>query len=116
MKLNGEKIRINLVECGIKENFYFEEVNKVHSMEARSYNALIGQANRNTEQQSRYASVIVYHYIDPRTGKTREFISPIIQKDKISLGFILAGKKETFVYADRGDPGNYFFDVDFLAE
>ena len=114
LKLNGEKILVNLPECEIKENYYFDEVEKVHSSRAQSYNAMIGQDYRNVEKQSRYAAVIIYSYSNPKTGASKKFISPVIQKDKISLGFLLNEKKETFIYADRNDANNYFFDLDFL--
>lgn len=114
LKLNGEKIFVTLPECEIKENFYFEEVDRVHSSSAQSYNAMIGQDYRNVEKQSRYATVIIYNYLNPKTGESKKFISPVIQKDKISLGFLLSEKKETIIYADRNDPNIYFFDLDFL--
>ena len=114
LKLNGEKILVTLPECEIKENFYYEEVDRVHSSKAQSYNAMIGQGYRNVEKQSRYATVVVYNYTNPKTGELKKFISPIIQKDKISLDFLLNEKKETFIYVDRNDPNTYFFDLDFL--
>jgi hypothetical protein len=113
LKLNGEKILINLTDCEVKENFYFDEVEKVHSSRAQTYNAMTGQDYRNVEKRSRYATVIIYRYTNSKTGESEKFISPIIEKDKISLGFLLSAKKETFIYIDRNDPGNYFFDLDF---
>jgi hypothetical protein len=116
LRLNGEKIIVDLERCEVKANFYYEEVAKVHSTEAQAYNALIGQSYRNVEQQSRNSAVIVFRYTLPRTGKEQVFVSPLLRKDKVSLGFLLAEKKETNIYVNRADAGDYFFDVDFLFE
>ena len=116
LRQNGEKIMVNFSECEIKENFYYEEVDKVHSSKAQSLNAMIGQDFRNVENQSRYASVLQYKYDNPRTGTLQIFTSGVITKDKISLGFLLAEHKTTFVYVDKKDPEKYFFDLDFLNQ
>jgi hypothetical protein len=114
LRLNGEKIIVDFTNCEIRNNFYYEEVNKVYSSEARAYNSLIGQDYRNVEQQSRHTSVIVFSYPNPRTGEKLTFISPVISKDRITLEFLLGEKKQTVIYADRNNPENYFFDVEFL--
>lgn len=116
LKQNGEKILVNLSECEIKENFYYEEVDKVHSSRSQALNAMIGQDYRNVENQSRYASVLQYKYDNPKIGKLQTFTSGVIAKDKISLGFLLAGQKTTFIYIDKTDPEKYFFDIDFLDQ
>jgi len=47
-------------------------------------------------------------------GKMRTFYSPLIRKDKTTLEFLLASKKETLLFVDRGNAEKYWMDLGFL--
>jgi hypothetical protein len=46
----------------------------------------------------------------------RKFYSVAVNKDKTTVEFYLITKKQTTIYYDVNNPGNYFFDLPFLEE
>jgi hypothetical protein len=114
---NGEKIRVEFKNCEIKENFYYEDVQKLHSdTRVYAFFALTGtvQSEAITTKESRHSAVVVYKFSNPRTGELQTFISPVITKDKVTLSVLLDQQQLSYIYADRDNSGNYFFDLSFL--
>jgi hypothetical protein len=47
-------------------------------------------------------------------GKSQRFMSEGIKKDPIALSLLLEKKRKLYLYVDRDNPENYFFDLTFL--
>ncbi len=125
LKENGDKIRVDLTKCQLREHNYTEErdrdghKNELLTLdierEIQGWNALGGGAMRNVEQVQVTQTVIIYSYLNNRTGKTEKFISRVVPKDKISLTFYLDKQIETTLYVDKTNRERYYFDLDFLT-
>jgi hypothetical protein len=124
LKENGDKIKVDLTKCELKEHDYTEERDRYGhenelltldiEREIQGWNALGGGAMRNVEQVQATQTVIIYSYVNNRTGKTEKFISRVVPKDKITLTFYLDKQKETTLYVDKTNRERYYFDLDFL--
>lgn len=124
LKENGDKIKVDLTRCELKEHNYTEERERGgHTSELltldiereiQMWNALGGGAMRNVEQVQVTQTVIIYSCLNDRTGQTDKFISRVIPKDKITLTFYLDKQKETTLYVDKINRQRYYFDLDFL--
>ena len=108
---NGIPIEVDLGKVEIKSNQYRQEVETAYSRsEYAGYDVMVGRDPREFESVNR--SILVYQTeVD---GQKRIFYSPEIDKDPVTLEFMLASKKSTRIYMDRENPGDYFFDVTFL--
>ncbi|MBV4359226.1 hypothetical protein [Pinibacter aurantiacus] len=125
LKENGEKIRIDLTECEVKEHNYIEEREKEKGPNDPLFLAIeqsIYSGNTGTgfdkpsfEQVQVKQTVIVFSRYNSRTGLTDKFVSRVIPKDKVSLSFYLDQQKHTFLYVDKSNPARYYFDLDFLV-
>ncbi|GAB2677801.1 hypothetical protein GCM10027036_34410 [Flavihumibacter cheonanensis] len=125
LKVNGDKIKVDLTKCELKEHNYTEEREKYGhknelltldiEREIQGWDALSGGAMRNVEQVQVTQTVIIYSYLNNRTGQTEKFISRVIPKDKITLTFYLDKQKETTLYVDKTNRERYYFDLDFLT-
>lgn len=60
--------------------------------------------------------VIIFSYNNPRTGAPEIFVSPPINRDKVTLTFYLEKQKNIFVYVDKSDRSKYYFDLEFLSK
>lgn len=126
LKINGDKIPVNLSSCEIKEHNYIEERDKYgHSNELltldferqiQGWDAIAGGSIRNVEQVQVKQTVLVYSYQNERTGKIEKFISRVIPKDKITLSFYLDRQKQIMLYVDKINRDKYYFDLDFLND
>lgn len=117
LKQNGEKIKVEFKDCEVKDNFYYEEVQR-HGSQAQAFLALTvggAAANDKPEIQSRHSAVIVYKYENPRTGELQTFMSAVIPKDKVTLSVLIDMQQYTFIYANKSNSEEYFFDLDFLG-
>jgi len=122
---NGDKIKVDLTKCELKEHNYTEERDRYGhknelltfdiEREIQGWNALGGGAMRNVEQVHVKQTVIIYSHLNNRTGKTEKFISRVVPKDKITLAFYLDNQKETTLYVDKTNRERYYFDLDFLT-
>ena len=112
---NGIKTEVDLSKVEIKSNLYREEIiNEGYSPvdKYKAFDTLVGKDNR--EYNNVKESVIVYEA--EVLGKKRKFYSSTIPKDEITLLFLLGNQKKTFIYSDRLNQDNYFFDLEFLNE
>lgn len=109
---NGLKIEINLSKIEIKSSNYREEIIDNGYSKYKALDTLSETDNR--EYNTIKECILVYE--TQVSEKKFKFFSPIIPKDEITLRFLLNNQKTTFIYQDKTDPGNYFFDIDFLYE
>lgn len=124
LKEKGEKIRVDLSKCTIKENNYTEERKKYeHSNQFLTFdlerriqilNGVGGGSWRNVEQAHVEQTVLIYYHQNNRTGEMEKFVSRVLPKDKITLSFYLDSQNETNLYVDKTDRNKYYFDLDFL--
>ena len=97
----GDKVIIDLDNCDLKENNYYNDVTN----RGLSRADLRDQGYK--EQYVEESVIIFYHRIG---GKTEKFTSPIFPLNKILLSTYILNKK-VILYIDRFDCGNYFFDI-----
>ena len=124
LKENGERIKVDLTQCEIKENNYTEEQEKYgysnelltfdFERQIQAWNAIGGGSRRNIKEVRVEQSTIVYYHQNNRTGQTEKFVSRIIPKNKITLSFYLDSQKQTILYVDNTNRNKYYFDLDFL--
>ena len=98
LKQHGEKIIIDLDNCDIKENNYYEDI--------ASKIMLPAQAD-NYREQYIVQSVIIYNY--NRNGASEKFVSQTFAVDTITLESHILNN-EIILYVDTFDRGKYFFD------
>ena len=114
LKDSGTTIDVDFSQCELKSNQYREEVDQGFTL-ASKYMALDVMAGRdNREYQNVDQSVIVFE--TDYKGERVTFYSPLINKEKMTLEFLLADKKSTKVYVDRLNKENYYFDLEFIWE
>lgn len=123
LKTNGDRIRVDLNSCDIRGHDY-REAKAAHGADnllvdltvSAEFRALMNHLDDpgGTGMQNVQQSVIVFSRVNPKTGTTERFLSPIIAKDKITLLFYLDRQKQTTLYVDKSDRGLYYFDLDFL--
>ncbi|MCD2425513.1 hypothetical protein LQ567_22200 [Niabella pedocola] len=124
LKLNGNRIRVDLTQCEVKEHNYAEERERYgHSNplltlsfegDIQAWNAIGGGSFRNIEQVQVTQTVIVFNYLNQQTGKMEKYVSRVIPKDKVTLSFYMDKQKQTDLYVDKVNSNNYYFDLEFL--
>jgi hypothetical protein len=110
-KQSADKIKVNLSDCEIISNNYTEQVEKVKSYKAQALDSIY-DSGKNIEQVDINQTVIVYK--TTQYGQKEQFNSSTINKDRITLNFLLAKHKETYLYVDRNNRQKYYFDIEFL--
>jgi hypothetical protein len=125
IKENGEKILVDLTSCELKEHSYVEEREKsngsdnamLHAIEIHMYgwSAISVYDLKKPEQVQVNQTVIIFSRDNSRTGQTDRFVSRVIPRDKVTLGFYLDQQKQTTLYVDKSNPARYYFDLDFLT-
>ena len=103
LKIDGEKIILDFDNCDIKENNYNLDVTN------RGFSNLdiarSGYKEKNIEQ-----STIVYYH--KKAEISEKYISQVFPLNSITLASHII-KNEIFLYVDRFDRNNYFFDFNF---
>ncbi len=110
---NGLKIEVDLSKVEIKSSDYREQIIDNGYSELSTYkalDALTGKDNR--EYNDIKESILIYQV--QVVEDNFKFYSPVIPKDAITLQFLLNNQKKTFIYQDKLDKNNYFFDIEFL--
>ena len=117
LKEDGDRIKVDLNLCDLKQNDYFEEpdyyknATEAELMLAADYVYLYNKFKYGSIDKHVYQTVVTYtaNY----KGKEMKFISPTIGKDKTNLLFKFSIKKDTTIYIDKDDSTKYYFDIDF---
>jgi hypothetical protein len=99
LKQHGEKITLELDNCDIKENNYYEDITN------RGL-TLLDAADSNREEYI-VQTVIVYSHT--RNGFTEKFISQTFSLDTITLESHILNN-DIVLYVDVFDRSKYFFD------
>ncbi len=102
LKQNGEKIIIDLDNCDIKENNYYEDIASKILLPART---------DDYRDQYIVQSVIIYNY--KRNGTSEKFVSQTFAVDAITLESHILNN-EIILYVDTLDRSKYFFDFNLV--
>jgi hypothetical protein len=112
---NGLLIKVDFNKCNIISNTSNLEVPvKSYSFgnaDSRSLDGLYDPA-RTLEIRQINECRIQFHYTI--NGEPLIFTSPVIEKDKTTLLFLLATQKHSTLYYDPERPANFYFDLRFL--
>jgi hypothetical protein len=118
LKTNGEKLKVDLENCEIKENHYYEEqdhfknASDIELLTAKDLIYLYNKLNYTPSDNQTYQSVVIFK--TNYKGKDRTFYSPTIPKDKNNLLFKFGEQKTTTIYIDTNDSDKYYFDISFV--
>ncbi|NOU59614.1 hypothetical protein [Marinifilum caeruleilacunae] len=113
LKENGDKISVEFKDCEIVSSNYHVELPKSSNYRVQAWDSLYdnGKSAENIEiNQSR----IIYK--NENSEDNNVFISPLINKDEITLSFRLSNYKSTVIYVDKLDKDLYYFDLELLDE
>jgi hypothetical protein len=124
LKNLGERIDVDLKSCSIRTSESLEPDPGKQVDLTMFYilapTGLLSMAtfikDRKQETIGVLRSVIIFNYVNPRTGETEKFVSPIILKDEISLSFYLDRQQRTTLYVDKTNRSRYYLDLDFLID
>lgn len=117
LKLHGDKIRVDLSQCVIKEHNYSKEIAESEKNEHVSWglnSVPLGGLYPVDKVEQRNVTQSVILYEAPYKGKNMKFRSHIISKDKTTLLFYFYAQKETYIYMSPKDGNTYYFDLEFL--
>lgn len=113
LKKRGKKIKVDLSRCQVMFNSFVEEREINASYRVKGFNAL-GDDRRNVEHIKINKAVLLYEQeID---GKMQKFYSQTIPIDKMTLNILMDRQKQTYIYVDRNDNTDYYFDIEFLKK
>lgn len=108
LKKNGLRIKVKLSDCKISSNSWQEETSKKYT---RSF-----LEKPEVVIHHRSSSSVSYHHVF-KDGTTKLFTSYMIDKSHEELAFIFTFvQKETYIYVNRQNHEDYFFDLDFIYE
>ncbi|MNE18322.1 hypothetical protein D3C80_1113530 [compost metagenome] len=120
---HGQKVKVDLNQCEIRENNYCEERERYAAdglfatlsvaQDIQALN-LLTNATRNVENVQVNQSVIIFHY--DYGGRLERFVSPVLPIDRTTLLLKLGRQKETTLYIDHNNTRRYYFDLEFLFE
>jgi hypothetical protein len=110
-KANSEKILVDFDKCEIISNNYVEEVETESFNNNQAWEALY-DSERNVKKVEVNQARLLFEA--DRFGTKEKFYSSMICKDEITIRFLLAKQKETFIYIDKNDKDRYYFDLDFI--
>lgn len=113
LKKYGDKIFVDFDKCKIITNNYVEEVETESFNNNQAWEALY-DSERNVKKVEVNQARLLFE--TDRFGKREKFYSPVINKDEITIRFLLAEQKETFIYIDKNGQGRYYFDLSFISK
>jgi hypothetical protein len=111
LKHYGEKINVDFKDCEIISSNYYKEVPKSSNYRVQALDSIY-DSSRSVENVEINQSRITYQ--DKNLSYDYIFISPLINKDNITLSFTLDKYKKTTIYVDKKDKSLYYFDLEFL--
>lgn len=113
LKQKADKVRVDLSVCEIKTNSYSEQVDKVKNYKAKAFDPLY-DSDKSIENINSNEAVLIFE--TEKYGEKEHYYSPVIYKDEITLRFMLDKQKETYIYIDKENRSNYYFDLEFLDD
>lgn len=116
LKENGNRVRVDLMECDIIGNNYTED--RYQHFRETATNAEILIAGRLDSETDAPVDIEILQsrvvYKTEYRGKSRTFYSPLIAKEKDSILLKCSIQKITYIYVDRMNPEIYYFDFGFM--
>jgi hypothetical protein len=124
LKSTGERIEVDLRTCSIRTSESLEpdpgkqiDLTMFYIIAPTGlYTLATLIKDRPEDTKGVLTSVIIFPYVNTRTGQTEKFIGPIILKDEVSLSFYLDRQQRTTLYVDKTNRSRYYFDLDFLID
>lgn len=110
-KLTADKIKVDLNSCKIRSNSYSQQIPETKDSRSMLLDAMY-DSNSNIRNVEINQAVVIFE--TDINGQREQFISPPINKDAITLSFLLDKQKETYIYIDRDNRSKYYFDLEFL--
>jgi len=111
LKKNGRKIKVEIEKCIIKPVQHWEKKEEKGALEIKMLDALSGrEAIKDVQVNGCY---IIYEY-ELQGDTKKKLVSPFINKDHVTLSFLLQGQKEIFIYMNPDNSDEYYFDLEFL--
>ena len=111
-KITANKILVDLDKCTIKSGSRIEEIPK--SYNERRYDGIDTWITGIKRDETKEIVQSVLTYEINIYGKTETF-HVLIEKDEITLRFLLEEQKTTYLYLDKTNKDNYYFDFEFLG-
>jgi len=123
LKANGDKIKVDLDKCEVKENNYSEERlrNDSHADDAipideeKKTEYWTNSLYRNNDRVVVQINQTVVTGEAMRFGMPFRFRSKVLRYDRETLLFKMFAQKETTLYIDRDDQEKYYLDMEFLS-
>lgn len=112
-KQKADKIEVNLTDCILEEKIKYEQVEKSYKEQRREAfdGYFLGYQRDDTTE--RYYCLIKYKAVIDGIERT---FTTYFNKDKMSLYILLAQQETTYIYVDKRDREEYYFDLEFLVE
>lgn len=107
-KQQADKIPVYLANCKIKQRTRYEEINKTHQRLRNddALDALIFDIQRNDKKEIKSCTIT---YQD--RGQT---FSTNIEKDELTIRILFGLQEITYIYVNKNNKKDYYFDLDFL--
>jgi hypothetical protein len=102
----GDQIKINIDNCEIKENNYYQDTSDNRYWKAQAIDAAF-DPNRNFQEQYIDQSAIIYHH--KNGDKTEKYVSQAFPFSTESLTLHILNN-DIILYIDKFDRKNYLFD------
>lgn len=108
LKKNGLRIKVKLSDCRISSNSWQEETLIKHTSSF---------LEKPEVKHENISSSSVSHLHVFKDGTTKLFTSYMIDKSHAELSFIFKYvHQDTYIYVNKQNPNDYFFDLDFMYE
>jgi hypothetical protein len=111
LKLNSNKLLVDLNSCEIITNNYTEQILRAKNYRSQALD-FVYDSNYNVEEKDVLQSVILFE--TEHEGKKEKFYSHTLYKDEVSLRIKFDRQKETCIYIDKDNSERYYFDLEFL--
>ncbi len=112
LKTNGLTVEVDFNKCEIKSNNYREEIEKEYSYMSK-YEAIDELTGRDTRVFNNVNNCVIL-FETKINGEKAIFKSPLINEQEINLKILMAEKKKTYIYVNKQNKDEYFFDLEFI--
>ena len=113
IKLRGKKFQIDLMNCEIDTREETVEVDVGGGYKSKTLDYMY-DGRENIVRETKYFSEITF-FIEVN-GIQKEYYSPIVNKDRVTLSFLLEKQKTTSLYISRTNSKDYYIDLEFLVQ
>lgn len=112
-KAGADKVLVKFDDCEIKSLNY---VKQEDGTRYRRFAVLDVMDTYSGDIEKVEVVQSIVEYETERFGEKITYYSPMIYKDRVTLGFLLLRQKETYLYVDRDNRFRYYFDFEFLTK